>query len=266
MVQQGIKVDELEASHFVLVHGGGFGAWCWYKTVALLEEAGFTVDAVNLTGSGPGLSDSNNIYSLAQYVKPLTDVIDKLQNSQVILVGHDLGGACISYAMEQYPLKISKAVFVAATMPFNGQSALDLLSQTQQTDSENLMQKAYIFLYADGKENPATSIDLDKDISRELLFNRSSTRDKALAAVSMRSIPFGPAVEKLTLSEENYGSITRLYIKTLEDHAIPASQQEAMVQSNPPQQVFQIKGSDHAPFFSKPQALHRILVQISQIR
>lgn len=48
---------------------------------------------------------------------------------KVILVGHDFGGACISYAMEMFPLKISKAVFVAAAMLTSGQSTLDIISQ-----------------------------------------------------------------------------------------------------------------------------------------
>lgn len=48
---------------------------------------------------------------------------------KVILVGHDFGGACILYAMELFPLKISKAVFIAAAMLTNGQSTLDIISQ-----------------------------------------------------------------------------------------------------------------------------------------
>lgn len=48
---------------------------------------------------------------------------------KVILVGHDFGGACISYIMELFPLKISKAVFIAATMLTNGQSTLDVVSK-----------------------------------------------------------------------------------------------------------------------------------------
>ena len=47
---------------------------------------------------------------------------------QVILVGHDFGGACTSYAMELFPHKISKAVFIAAAMLTTGQSALDIIS------------------------------------------------------------------------------------------------------------------------------------------
>lgn len=48
---------------------------------------------------------------------------------QVILVGHDFGGACISYAMELFPLKVAKAIFLAAAMLKNGQSTLDTFSQ-----------------------------------------------------------------------------------------------------------------------------------------
>lgn len=48
------------------------------KTITLLGEVGFKVDAVDLTGFGVHLSDTNSIRSLAQYVKPLTDSFDKL--------------------------------------------------------------------------------------------------------------------------------------------------------------------------------------------
>lgn len=44
-------------------------------------------------------------------------------------MGHDFGGACISYAMELFPSRISKAIFVAATMLASGQSTLDLFTR-----------------------------------------------------------------------------------------------------------------------------------------
>ena len=79
-----MKLDDLESNHFVLVHGGGFGAWCWYKTIALLEDCGFTVAAVDLTGSGIHSFDTNNITSLSQYVKPLTDFLEKLADGEKV--------------------------------------------------------------------------------------------------------------------------------------------------------------------------------------
>lgn len=258
------KLPDLETNHFVLVHGGGFGAWCWYKTIALLEEGGFKVTAIDLTGAGIHSFDTNGITSLSQYVKPLTDFLEKLPDAEkVILVGHDFGGACISYAMELFPFKISKAVFIAAAMLTNGQNLLDMFSQ--QTGSTDLMRQAQIFLYANGNNKPPTAIDLDKSLLKELLFNQSPAKDIALASVSMRHIPFAPVLEKLSLSDMKYGSVRRFYIETPEDNAIPIALQQSMINLSPPEKVFRLKGADHSPFFSKPQALHKLLVEISKL-
>lgn len=83
-VLQEIKIDDLETNHFILVHGGGFGAWCWYKTIALLEEGGFKVTAIDLTGSGIHSFDTNGVTSLSQYVKPLTDFLEKLADGEKV--------------------------------------------------------------------------------------------------------------------------------------------------------------------------------------
>ncbi|KAL5582131.1 hypothetical protein UlMin_014573 [Ulmus minor] len=264
LVNQDVKIDDLETSHFVLVHGGGFGAWCWYKTIALLEEGGFKVTAIDLTGSGIHSFDTNSIKNLSQYVKPLTDFLENLpEGEKVIVVGHDFGGSSISYAMELFPLKISKAVFIAAPMLKNGQSTLDMFSQ--QAGSDDLMRKAQIFLYANGNDQPPTAIDLDKSLLKDLLFNQSPSKDVALASVSMRPIPFAPVLEKLSLSDTKYGLVRRFYIETPEDNVIPMSFQQAMIEANPPERVLRLKGADHSPFFSKPQALHKLLVEISRI-
>ncbi|KAL5741423.1 hypothetical protein ACOSP7_028155 [Xanthoceras sorbifolium] len=267
LVNREVKLDDLETNHFILVHGGGFGAWCWYKTIALLEEGGFRVTAIDLTGSGIHSFDTNGITSLSQYVKPLTDFLEKLTDGEkVILAGHDFGGACISHAMELFPSKISKAIFIAASITLmltNGQSTLDMFSL--QTGSNDLMRQAQIFLYANGNDHPPTAIDLDKSLLKELLFNQSPAKDIALASVSMRPIPFAPVLEKLSLSDLKYGSVRRYYIETPEDNAIPISLQESMINSSPPKEVFRLKGADHSPFFSKPQALHKLLVEISKI-
>ncbi|KAE8697424.1 putative methylesterase 11 [Hibiscus syriacus] len=258
------KLDNLETNHFVLVHGGGFGAWCWYKTIALLEEGGFKATAVDLTGSGIHSFDTNGITSLSQYAKPLTDFLEKLsEGEKVILVGHDFGGACISHAMELFPFKIAKAVFVAAAMLINGQSTLDMFSL--QSGSNDLMRQAQIFVYANGNGHPPTAIDLDKSLLRDLLFNQSPSKDVALASVSMRPIPFAPVLEKLSLSDMKYGSVRRFYIETPEDNAIPTVLQERMINSSPPEKVLRLKGADHSPFFSKPQALHKLFVEISKL-
>uniref|UniRef100_A0A7N0SYS2 AB hydrolase-1 domain-containing protein n=1 Tax=Kalanchoe fedtschenkoi TaxID=63787 RepID=A0A7N0SYS2_KALFE len=261
---QEAEVDELGRKHFVLVHGGGFGAWCWYKTMALLEEAGFRVTAVDLAGSGVDSYDPNAVTSITQHMQPVTEFLEKLpKDEKVILVGHDLGGVFVSCAMEFFARKISKAVFIAAVMLTDGQSVLDAFQI--QSGMNDLMQEIKTLLYANGRNNPPTAINFDRSLLKDLLFNKSPAKDVALASVSMRPIPFAPFLEKLSLSEMNYGVVRKFYIETLEDNCIPNSVQESMVNGSPPERVFRLKGSDHCPFFSKPQALHKILVQIAEL-
>ncbi|XP_023756215.1 putative methylesterase 11, chloroplastic [Lactuca sativa] len=265
LINQEVNHEELETSHIVLVHGGGFGAWCWYKTMALLQECKFKVTTIDSSGCGIDLFDANDIKSLSQYVKPLTDFLEKIEDGEkVILAGHDFGGACISYAMELFPNKVAKAIFIAASMLKSGQSTLDMFSHKENTN--DLTRQAQKFLYANGNNQPPTAIDLDKSLLKDLLFNQSTTKDVALASVSMRPIPFAPVLEKLSLSDSNYGSVRRFYIQTLEDNAIPISLQQLMINESPPEKVFRLKGSDHCPFFSKPQALHKLLVEIAKIK
>ncbi|KAH9318043.1 hypothetical protein KI387_019812, partial [Taxus chinensis] len=265
LISQDAKLSaDLETKHFVLIHGGGFGAWCWYKTIALLEDTGFKATAIDLTGSGIDSTDPNKITSLAQYVKPLIEFFEKLgKNEKVILVGHDFGGACISFAMERFPSNVAKAVFISAAMVTNRQRTFDIFAQ-EVMEPDCLLRKAQIFIYANGNANPPTSIELDKKLLKDMLFNHSPAKDVALASVSMRPIPFAPFLEKLSLTERNYGSVRRFFIETSDDQAITPSIQENLIKLNSPEQVVRVKGSDHSPFFSKPQALHKLLLEIAQ--
>ena len=106
--------------HFVLIHGGGHGAWCWYKVATLLESTGHKVTTLDLTASGINPTPVREVNgSVIDYPKPLTDFMASLPATadRVVLVGHSLGGFSISLAMESFPHKISAAVFVTALMP-----------------------------------------------------------------------------------------------------------------------------------------------------
>lgn len=155
------SAESLTVKKFVLVHGEGFGAWCWYKIVASLEESGLSPTTVDLTGSGFNMTDTKSVSTLEEYSKPLIEYLENLPEEekvklcslclgfggifetilirrmryecccfmQVILVGHSTGGASISYALERFPEKISKAIFVCATMVSDGQRPFDVFSE-----------------------------------------------------------------------------------------------------------------------------------------
>ncbi|XP_020240309.1 putative methylesterase 12, chloroplastic [Cajanus cajan] len=260
-----VNLENIQIKKFVLIHGEGFGAWCWYKTVALLEEAGLLPVALDLTGSGIDLTDTNRVTTLAEYSKPLTVYLENLpEDEKVILVGHSIGGACISYALEHYAQKISKAIFLCATMVSDGQRPFDVFAD-ELGSAERFIQESKFLIHGNGKEKPPTGFMFEKEQMKGLYFNQSPAKDVALAMVSMRHSPLGPIMEKLSLSAEKYGTGRRFYIQTLDDHALSPDVQEKLVRENPPEGVFKIKGSDHSPFFSKPQSLHKLLVEIAQI-
>ncbi|KAJ6740242.1 METHYLESTERASE FAMILY MEMBER [Salix purpurea] len=104
--------------HFVLVHGAGHGAWCWYKVATLLKAAGHKVTALDMAASGLHPKRVEELRDISDYFEPLMEFMKSLPpEERVILVGHSMGGLCNSVAMERFPEKISCAVFAAAIMP-----------------------------------------------------------------------------------------------------------------------------------------------------
>ncbi|KAG7648408.1 putative pheophorbidase [Arabidopsis thaliana] len=257
--------ESLIVKKFVLVHGEGFGAWCWYKMVASLEESGLSPVTVDLTGCGFNMTDTNTVSTLEEYSKPLIDLLENLpEEEKVILVGHSTGGASISYALERFPEKISKAIFVCATMVSDGQRPFDVFSE-ELGSAERFMKESQFLIYGNGKDKPPTGFMFEKPHMKGLYFNQSPNKDIALAMISMRPVPLGPMMEKVSLTAERYGKGRRFYVQTLDDRALSPDVQEKLVRENSPEGVFKIKGSDHCPFFSKPQSLHKILLEIAQI-
>ena len=104
--------------HFVLVHGVGHGAWCWYKLVSLLKLESQHVTALDLGASGINSKQLDELNSFSDYVQPLMDFMASLpHDKRVILVGHSYAGLALSLAMEKFPEKILTAVFVTAYVP-----------------------------------------------------------------------------------------------------------------------------------------------------
>ncbi|CAN1228511.1 Methyl jasmonate esterase 1 [Linum grandiflorum] len=109
--------EDQKQRHFVLVHGACHGAWCWYKVVPLLEQAGHRVTALDLAASGIDRKQVSDVGSISEYHEPLMEFMESVKE-QVVLVGHSMGGLGISVAaMERFPDKVCVGVFVSATMP-----------------------------------------------------------------------------------------------------------------------------------------------------
>lgn len=63
------------------------------------------------------------------------------------MVGHSGGGACVSYALEHFPEKISKAVFLCATMVSDGQKPFDAFAEQVNNHHKDFYQKLYYLIH-----------------------------------------------------------------------------------------------------------------------
>lgn len=107
-----------QQKHFVLVHGAGHGAWCWYKLKPLLEANGHQVTSLDLAASGINMKAIQEVHTLCEYSQPLLELLASLPpDESVILVGHSLGGLNLALAMDKFPQKISVSVYLTAFMP-----------------------------------------------------------------------------------------------------------------------------------------------------
>lgn len=255
--------------HFVLVHGASHGAWCWYKLVGLLRLSGHDVTALDLGASGINPKQHYDVETISDYFKPLMEFMAALAGSsslpaeRVILVGHSFGGLAISQAMEVYPEKIAVAIFVTALMPgphFN----VSTLNKESLRRQGTLLDSRYI--YKNGPKNPPTAFEFGSQALSEMVYQQSPIEDLALASMLVRPLYLYSEKEmaKIRLTDGRYGSVNRVFIVSEEDKLSEKDFQEWMIMQNPPQQVHQIKGSDHMVMLSKPIQLFRRLRTIAE--
>lgn len=65
--------------HFVLLHGGGYGSWAWYRVEARLQKAGHKVSAMDMVGAGIHPADPDAITTFDEYHKPALDFFEALE-------------------------------------------------------------------------------------------------------------------------------------------------------------------------------------------
>jgi len=236
-------------STFVLVHGAWHGAWCWYRTVALLEAAGHRVIAPDLPGHGIDRTPVADV-TLAACTDRVCTCIDAA-GEPVVLVGHSMGGAIIAGVSEQRPDAIRVAVYLAAFLLEDGVS---VFAQAEQ-DTTSLVLPNLEFS-ADG-----TSVTVRPDRVREIFYADCSDEDVALARSLLVPQALAPPGTPIRTSDGDFGRVPRAYIECLADRAIPIALQRQMHGSHACRMVVSMDTS-HSPFFSAPRELTRHLCDI----
>ena len=240
-------------SNFVLIHGGWHGAWCWYKMLPLLERAGHEVIAPDLPGLGKDVTPIDQI-SLDSWTNFVCQIV-VAQPEPVVLVGHSRGGIVLSSVAEKCPSKIAQLVYVTAALCCDGESLRQLFVE----DGTSLLLPNRV-VAADGK-----SSTVKEEALKAVFYGESPDEDVALARLLLRPEPTGPAATPVHITEENFGSVPRIFIECLRDKTIPPSLQKRMYSALPCEKVMTID-TDHAPFFSAPEQLADCLLSIDSRR
>ncbi|XP_020596804.1 methylesterase 17 isoform X2 [Phalaenopsis equestris] len=170
------RLHIIEPKHFVLVHGAGHGAWCWFKLRCLLEVAGHKATCLDLAGAGVNLSHPSSILTFHDYNKPLFDFLSMLpEGHKVILVGHSAGGLSLTHSLHHFGDKIEVAIFVAATMLPSGFSTEEDVKDGVPDLSE--YGDVYSMEFSLGRDKPPTSLAFREEFQRKLLYQLSPIED-----------------------------------------------------------------------------------------
>jgi pimeloyl-ACP methyl ester carboxylesterase len=232
---------------FVLVHGAWADASAWDGVSPLLKARGYDVISVNLPGHGKDNTPYAGI-SLTAYVDAVKKAIGK--NTNVILVGHSLGGLIISQVAEQIPAQIKRLVYLAAFVPKNGDQ---LLSLSQQDTGSHLGK------YLQVNQNEGYAVIAKEGFMDVFAADAPpSIADYLLAG--LRPEPLAPFAAPAALTDANFGKIEKTYIYTINDHAISYAFQQKMVKSSNVTREYALPAS-HTPFITMPGILAAIFLQ-----
>jgi len=233
---------------YVLIHGAWHGAWSYEKLIPILRHAGHKAIAVDLPGHGLDMTPVMQV-TLDAYVTKVVQTIDRV-SGKVILVGHSMGGFVVSQVAQVRSDKISTLVYIAAFMPKNGETLMALAA----TD-----EKALVYPNLTISEDMAFSF-FNRDSASSVFYNDCADQDISWATLRLNWQPGAPYTQPVKLTDAKFGSIRRIYIKTLRDRAITPAMQQRMIDAMPPERVIEMD-TGHSPFLSQPDVLTNHLME-----
>ncbi|KAM0946533.1 putative polyneuridine-aldehyde esterase [Dioscorea sansibarensis] len=252
-------------SHYVLVHGAGHGAWCWYKLAGLLESAGHKVTAMDLTGCGIDSTNISEVKSVHEYVKPLMEVMAALSSDErVVIVGHSFGGMSISFAIQAFPQKIAVAVFATAYIGPPGSPLSECFVENFRRTSRGLLLDSQLF-FDEGPQNLPTSMVFGEQMLTQKMYQLCPLEDVKLASKLVRPCKFfvSELHDGSLFTKERYGSVPRVYIKCTKDEILTEDFQQWMINRASVNEVIEID-ADHMVMLSKPYELFNHLLKVAE--
>jgi pimeloyl-ACP methyl ester carboxylesterase len=235
-------------ARFVLVHGAFSGSWIWEPLADQLTAAGHQVEAPDLPGAGDDATPVAEV-NLDAYAERVCEVIDA-GSEAAILVANSMGGIAMTEAAARRPDRVRRLIYVAAFMPGDGQSLINLTELPEGADDQ-----VQANVVVEGEPPVGT---LPEATARELNL-ASSPEVTEWAVARMGPQPVVPFTEPVSLNDEFEG-IPRTYVICTRDRAIPPPLQHRMVRERDVSDVIELD-TDHHPQLSRTEELAALLDQ-----
>lgn len=240
-------------SHYILIHGAWEESRMWQEVSPVLEKDGHRVTAIDLPGHGENKQPISQV-TMANYIESVVSDIKQYED-KVILVGHSMTGAVISQVAELIPEKIEKLIYVAAFLLKEGGSVLEAMHSDR-----------------DGKFFPEVIFSEDQTIAtvpeqalRNIGFHdveeKVIQRVLPMMAEKQSTEPF---MAKVVVSDKNFGSVPKYYIRTSLDQVTSPALQDTMIANWEVETVLDLE-SGHFPAFSVPEKLAGLMLECASI-
>ena len=241
---------EYSMANFLLIHGAWHGAWCWYKVIPELEQLGHHAIAIDLPSHGKDITPVADV-TLDGYGESVAAAVLDLPEP-VHLVGHSMGGAVITQAVDKASEKIASLTYLAAFLGNDG----DSLSETLVTDSASKL-PSNLVAADDG------TMSVRPDALKDVFYHDCGMEDIQLANLCLTPQSAQATAEPLRVSKDKFNKIPRYYIVCSEDQAISEVTQRAMIEKVGCNEVITMQTS-HSPFFSDPAKLAANLEKLTE--
>jgi pimeloyl-ACP methyl ester carboxylesterase len=225
---------------FALVHGAWHGAWCWERLAPELENRGHRVVAMDLP-----CDDVTAMF--ATYAGIVVDALTAADVTDVVVVGHSLGGLTIPLVAARRP--VSKLVYLCAGVPIPGLSAAEQLVLEPDTRAPGWD----VGLESDGQGRIRWTGEAD---ARRMLYEDCEQHVARAAFERLRPQALTPYAQPCPL--DTLPPTPSTYIVCRDDRYLNPDHGRRVARERLKAELVELPGS-HSPMLSRPNELAAVL-------
>jgi pimeloyl-ACP methyl ester carboxylesterase len=230
---------------FVLVHGGGCDRRCWSRLQPLLNDAVFALD---LPGRGSNPADLSTV-KVEDFVEAVASEVVGNDLSDVVLVGHSLGGITLPGVARRVPDRLRRLVFVSCVVPPHGRSVGDMLESLSPAVAEVASRLGDDVVDGSGALHP--------DFATAMFCNDMNDEQQAFALSLLVPESMGVISEPVDLSGLA-PAIPITYVRLLRDASLTLQTQDRMAGNARADNIVDIDAG-HLVMISSPEKLAAVL-------